>query len=425
MTDKIMKKTGEIYPGLAKINENNSVVSSETNVLRKENNFEAEIASMMHKAGTVKLTEKQKDILYAKVDERDVEIRPDGLVYLPWMEYETRLRKAFGLGYALIPQGLPKLENNLVLWGHWLIIQGCPMGFSFGQQEYFPNNYTMTYGDAIEGAKSNVLMRLCKGIGISLELWKPSWVRKWKAKYATYIWGKNKRTGKDEKIWSKKEEEKIFVADKGVVPQDENPEDKNIVTEEMQEEMNKAIIEDMAKRDKIAKATKKPQNAPESTQKKKPTPTSKKETKETEPLPTEQEVNDKVIEFAQEITGEEIPYICNVKDGLSDAQFSKIKEIYKSHYLSDEEHRVLQSYLLNGRMTKVEGIECIDYFLARLRFYHEFERELIKGGVLKDSDMAHTVLTRVIQDFADTDKVKENKSQYIEAMKKLVKKYKI
>lgn len=135
-------------------------------------------------AGTIETTEEQKKILFAPVKSEDVEIRPDGLVYLPWMEYVRRLRDAFGVGWAIIPKDMPKLQSNHMYWPFYLMIQGKLAGFAIGEQEYQPNNRNMSYSDASEGAKSNALMRLCKGIGISLELWKPSFIRAWKAKYA-------------------------------------------------------------------------------------------------------------------------------------------------------------------------------------------------------------------------------------------------
>ena len=39
--------------------------------------------------------------------------------------------------------------------------------------------------DAVEGAKSNALMRCCKDLGIAKELWNPEYVRKWKEAFAT------------------------------------------------------------------------------------------------------------------------------------------------------------------------------------------------------------------------------------------------
>jgi hypothetical protein len=153
-------------------------------------------------AGTIETTEEQRKILFAPVKEEDVEIRPDGLVYLPWPQYVERLRDVFGVGWAIIPKDMPKLQQNHMYWPFYLMIQGKLAGFAIGEQEYQPNNRNMSYSDASEGAKSNALMRLCKGIGISLELWKPSFIRAWKAKYAEEYedQGKKKWRRKDRKV---------------------------------------------------------------------------------------------------------------------------------------------------------------------------------------------------------------------------------
>jgi hypothetical protein len=133
---------------------------------------EFDVGKMLTTAGNVELSKEEIAILYAPVKEGDVEIRPDGLIYLPWMEYVTRLRNAFGMRWSIIPQGLPKLKGTTIMWGFYLLVRESLMGYAIGEQEYYPNNSTMSYSDACEGAKSNALMRLCKGIGISLELWK-------------------------------------------------------------------------------------------------------------------------------------------------------------------------------------------------------------------------------------------------------------
>lgn len=173
--------------------------------------LQQEMDKLIPYAGTIEIEEKQKHILFAPVKEEDIEIRPDGLVYLPWMEYVSRLRDAFGMAWSIIPRDMPKLQGNHIYWGFYLMIQGKLAGFAIGEQQYIPTNPTMTYGDAIEGAKSNALMRLCKGLGISLELWKPSFVRSWKEKYGeSYpaIWpdGKPKldKNGKQKTEWRKK-----------------------------------------------------------------------------------------------------------------------------------------------------------------------------------------------------------------------------
>lgn len=171
--------------------------------------FGAEIAGLIHLSGTIELTAKQEKALFSPVKEEDVEIRPDGLIYLPWMEYVTRLKEAFVMRWTLLPEGLPKTGSggNSIMWGFWLVIDGKPYGFAIGEQAYYPENKTMSWSDACEGAKSNALMRLCKGIGISLELWRPSFIKKWKVKYAKQAAVKNKH-GELETIWVKNEPEK-------------------------------------------------------------------------------------------------------------------------------------------------------------------------------------------------------------------------
>ncbi len=174
-------------------------------------NFETEIAKLIPMAGTVDLTKEQKAILYAPVDESLVEIRPDGLIYLPWMEYAKRLRDALGGRWALIPKGDPQMKGDLVVWPHYLVIDGKPMGQAYGEQKYSANNAKMTWGDAIEGAKSNALMRLCKGLGMTLDMWQPTFIKAWIAKHAESYpdqddTGRAKldRDGKPKLLWRKK-----------------------------------------------------------------------------------------------------------------------------------------------------------------------------------------------------------------------------
>lgn len=170
------------------------------------NNFD--MSCLLPSAGTLTTTKEQQMELYKPFSNEEIEIRPDGLIYLPWMEYVTRLRTIFGTNWALIPQGLPRKEGNLILWMFGLVIEGKLMGMSLGQQEYYDNNPMMTWGDAVEGAKSNALMRLCKGIGMGLELWKPSFIKAWKKKHAETYQGVD-RNNRPKTLWRKKGSETI------------------------------------------------------------------------------------------------------------------------------------------------------------------------------------------------------------------------
>ena len=197
-SDSIVEITKAMQPE-SNLPESNLPAKQENKEI-KERPFENEVdmAEMLKTAGKVELTEAQKKILFASVNEEDIEIRPDGLIYMPWMEYARRLSETFGMEWALIPQGMPKYINtkNSMIWGFWLIIKGSLCGYAIGEQDYYAESKYgkdfMSYTDACEGAKSNALMRLCKGIGISLELWKPSFIRKWKEIHAEKYYDEKK-----------------------------------------------------------------------------------------------------------------------------------------------------------------------------------------------------------------------------------------
>lgn len=152
------------------------------------------------KVGTLVLDEKAEAVLSEPLKAEDVNIRPDGLVYLPWTWFADRLNRAFGrLAWGLVPQAGPQTKDMgnsiLVVWGHWLVVRGVPVGFEMGEMSYRPDNFTMSFGDAAAGAKSNSLARNCKMLGMSLELWNQEWVNGWRDKYAEqYTNPKNRKT---------------------------------------------------------------------------------------------------------------------------------------------------------------------------------------------------------------------------------------
>jgi hypothetical protein len=111
----------------------------------------------------------------------------------------------------MIPQGSPQSKdtgnnNVLVVWGFWLIVKGIPIGFATGETSYRTNNNTMSFGDAMEGAKSSALARNCKALGISLELWSAEWVSEWKKNYAKKI--PNPTSGRQEMIWVRNDDKR-------------------------------------------------------------------------------------------------------------------------------------------------------------------------------------------------------------------------
>lgn len=153
----------------------------------------------INQVGTLDIDEDALKVLQEALDPNDVQIRPDGLVYLPWTFYNKRLNRAFGiLKWGLVPQGAPQVKDmgnsTLVVWLHWLVVKGVPISMAGGETTYQPSNYTMSYGDAMEGARSSSLSRNCKNLGIALELWDTQWVDNWKKEYAETYKDKNGKT---------------------------------------------------------------------------------------------------------------------------------------------------------------------------------------------------------------------------------------
>lgn len=151
-------------------------------------------------------------VLHRPVDPEEVEVKPDGIVYLPGIFYRRTLMEAFGAGgWGIAPRGParrgPAQGGELVMYHGALICLGRYVSEAVGQCVYWPNNAGMTYADAFEGAKTDCITRTCKDLGIARELWDPAWREQWLAKYArkvkkrAQIW--NPETRKKE--WGEKE----------------------------------------------------------------------------------------------------------------------------------------------------------------------------------------------------------------------------
>lgn len=139
------------------------------------------------------------DKLLAPFEPGDVEVKPDGIVFLPGEWYRRRLTEAFGPGgWALLPRGPVRTRSaggggELVVYHGALYCLGRYVGEAYGECTYWPNNRGMTYGDAVEGALTNCVDRCCKRLGMASELWSKPWRDEWLKKNATQVDGKWKK----------------------------------------------------------------------------------------------------------------------------------------------------------------------------------------------------------------------------------------
>lgn len=165
--------------------------------------------------GALKLTKEQIDILLAPGDPGDYGINPSGQVYVSHSHYRARLTAAFGPGgWGVIPFGdaiLTKVKGDDgerhtigISRDYGLYIQGVLVSVAPGYTAWDEDgietksgkrNLQIGYGDALESARSQAIVRCAKDLGMFRECWDKAWTKEWKDKNAQkgqYGWEKKK-----------------------------------------------------------------------------------------------------------------------------------------------------------------------------------------------------------------------------------------
>ncbi|KAJ5963677.1 uncharacterized protein N7479_003553 [Penicillium vulpinum] len=144
------------------------------------------------------------EILLAEVEPDEVEIKPDGILYLPEIKYRRILNRAFGPGgWGLVPRSESIVTPKTVTREYALVCNGRLVSVARGEQDYFSPDGIPT---ATEGCRSNALVRCCKDLGIASELWDPRWIRKYKTKYTREVFVEHVVTKRKTKIWTRKDD---------------------------------------------------------------------------------------------------------------------------------------------------------------------------------------------------------------------------
>ncbi|KAI1141318.1 Mgm101p-domain-containing protein [Hypoxylon sp. FL0543] len=158
-----------------------------------------------HGLGTTAFSPETAAVLQARLDPDDIEVKPDGIIYLPEIKYRRILNAAFGPGaWGLAPRGQLMVHEKLVTREYALVVHGRFVAQARGEQQYFSEEGVST---AAEGAKSNALMRCCKDLGIASELWDPRFIRKFMKEHAMQVWVEHVTTKKKKQIWLRKDDE--------------------------------------------------------------------------------------------------------------------------------------------------------------------------------------------------------------------------
>ena len=118
------------------------------------------------------------DILQAELNPAEVEIKPDGALYLPESRYRKVLFRAFGAGgWSLIPRGAHSLAYGVLSREYALFCNGRFVSQVRGHASIQGfSNPAM----ASEVVRSNALMRVCKDLGVGNELWDSTYCTAWR-----------------------------------------------------------------------------------------------------------------------------------------------------------------------------------------------------------------------------------------------------
>ncbi|KAG6003144.1 hypothetical protein E4U21_002298 [Claviceps maximensis] len=159
-------------------------------------------ANSFHGISTKPVSEEQFKMLMAPIDFKDIEVKPDGVIYLPEIKYRRKLNETFGpMGWGLIPKGEAVVGNAIVTREYALIADGRFVSQAQGENGYFSPEQLPS---AVEGCKSNALMRCCKDLGIASELWDPHYVRWFRKAHMEEVWVEHATTKKKRTFWYRK-----------------------------------------------------------------------------------------------------------------------------------------------------------------------------------------------------------------------------
>ncbi|KAL8821432.1 MAG: hypothetical protein Q9223_000535 [Gallowayella weberi] len=174
-------------------------------VVLDENSRQVDWARSFHGLSTEAFSKEAAEALLAPIGLDDIEVKPDGIVYLPEIKYRRILNKAFGPGaWGLAPRGETIVTAKAVTREYALVALGRLVSVARGEQDYFSPEGIPT---AVEGCKSNALMRCCKDLGVASELWDPRFIRRFIAEHAKEVWVEHQMTQKKKKIWMRKDDQ--------------------------------------------------------------------------------------------------------------------------------------------------------------------------------------------------------------------------
>ncbi|KAK5118065.1 hypothetical protein LTR62_004111 [Meristemomyces frigidus] len=173
-----------------------------------ENEKQVDWTRSFHGLSSHPFTPDQASILQQEILPDDIEIKPDGIIYLPEIKYRRILNRAFGPGgWGLAPRGETIVTGKVVTREYGLVAGGRLISIARGEQQYFDPDGIPT---ATEGCKSNALMRCCKDLGIASELWDPRFIKRFLRDHGREMMVEHATTRKRRKHFMRRDDEIRF-----------------------------------------------------------------------------------------------------------------------------------------------------------------------------------------------------------------------
>ncbi|CAF9915769.1 MAG: hypothetical protein ALECFALPRED_010323 [Alectoria fallacina] len=169
---------------------------NDQNVVLDEGARQVDWTRSFHGLSTEAFSPEAAKALLAPIESDEIEVKPDGIIYLPEIKYRRILNKAFGPGgWGLAPRGETIVTAKAVTRELVSVARG--------EQDYFSPEGIPT---AVEGCKSTALRRCCKDLGVASELWDPRFIRKFMAQHVKEVFVEHQVTKKRKKMYLRKDD---------------------------------------------------------------------------------------------------------------------------------------------------------------------------------------------------------------------------
>lgn len=169
--------------------------SGEDIVARRTEQVGGMLADAYKKAGKLKITDHQAETLQKPFP--DDAIRrgakgDDSLLYIEHAHFRERLNEVFGptrwvpVVRRMWPEDFRTAKGEAATRVYAevvMVINGCYAGEAVGAMVYYPTNPKSDYSEAAEGAQSEAIRRICKSLGIGLQVYHKDFCEQWMKKH--------------------------------------------------------------------------------------------------------------------------------------------------------------------------------------------------------------------------------------------------